>query len=1012
LGRYEALFSDKQDRQQKVFPGSRSRTWLRKTAAATVLSILVFVFVLVSPLDASVIMQDNFDDGLLTGWAVDESPSGAQVTETGGALTILAHANTYAHVERTISHDDIVVKARVKVSDENCGDTWAPGVILYWGPGDWTRTALDAVNKTVFSTYVLGGEESNASSRPIPARDFCRDYIWLAIGMTDSQIGHYFSMDGLVWNRVHYRLRRGKTGDPPVKVILGKGYGTGRRPYSQPDLDNDYILPGGYSGTWIDDFCVTIDEPLVEGPFLRKFPYPYSSALTIVSDVDGMNSTEFLTMHQFLNTKQDMSLNPTDDAAKAMGVGVGLDISDSFWMFNDDPGPKGADGMSYFHFDGDECAKTTDSDLIRTYAHAGYLDCIHSFGHFGRTGGFTRELAITALEEMNRARVLPEVWSNHGDGYHHDNLGHPWNKENLGDVPGSKAYHSDISVYPDGPIRFLWNFNFDGIVDDPVISPLRVADLYDGKAITAFTRFYGPGWQVDDLHRQISVEALDDLIFDEGYMFVANHLQSTESPTPVYFDAQTQRALRDLEARHRDGKIYVTTTAKLLRYKYAIDNLKWSWSGSCDSVLTITIDEIDDQATGGFTPTLEDLRGVTICTPCASKTDVIVAGASVTHELDFNPIDGLGFESVSFPIVPLPPFPEWISDGYTRKSEDYTVPGYDYLIDVTNMDTLPHAPTLAYVGIHSFEIQEVRQAGLCLIWIPDRATVHLPLLDPGEIIEGVHILNGARRRDIPRLVEVSGDSVEIERAAFLEDSSLTSITVAGMGWAELRIEDSECPFPGAENRFNNDGSQVVGMIIEGRERLRSLNMRVRPSGGAVGVIVEEWTDGEGGYKRWLQEVDGAEAVGYEMGDLAPLKRHAVKADGSLLGTYMSNGGGWLEFEYNGVEPSVVIEVTDLSDPNRGEFWLTSVFPSPFISSEGKSATCLFAAPGSQRTKLAVFDAKGRLVAKLVDKDMGPGIHRVEWDGLDDEGTAVPSGVYFYRLETGGHAAHRRVMVLR
>ena len=48
-------------------------------------------------------------------------------------------------------------------------------------------------------------------------------------------------------------------------------------------------------------------------------------------------------------------------------------------------------------------------------------------------------------------------------------------------------------------------------------------------------------------------------------------------------------------------------------------------------------------------------------------------------------------------------------------------------------------------------------------------------------------------------------------------------------------------------------------------------------------------------------------------------------------------------------------------------------------------------------KLSVFDVQGRLVKKLTAQVQKSGVHTQYWDGLNENGDAVPSGVYLYRL---------------
>ena len=68
---------------------------------------------------------------------------------------------------------------------------------------------------------------------------------------------------------------------------------------------------------------------------------------------------------------------------------------------------------------------------------------------------------------------------------------------------------------------------------------------------------------------------------------------------------------------------------------------------------------------------------------------------------------------------------------------------------------------------------------------------------------------------------------------------------------------------------------------------------------------------------------------------------------------------------------------------------------------------------SARVSLEIFDAAGRLCRTLMtDRSCTAGRHSLSWDGRDDSGAELSSGVYFYKLEAGGVGESRKMIMLR
>jgi hypothetical protein len=91
------------------------------------------------------------------------------------------------------------------------------------------------------------------------------------------------------------------------------------------------------------------------------------------------------------------------------------------------------------------------------------------------------------------------------------------------------------------------------------------------------------------------------------------------------------------------------------------------------------------------------------------------------------------------------------------------------------------------------------------------------------------------------------------------------------------------------------------------------------------------------------------------------------------------------------------------DPLVRVFALAQNYPNPF----NPATEIRFELPERTRVHLTVFDALGRAVARVLDEERLPGVHRISFNG---EG--LSSGVYFLRLESDRFTATRKMMLLK
>jgi len=98
----------------------------------------------------------------------------------------------------------------------------------------------------------------------------------------------------------------------------------------------------------------------------------------------------------------------------------------------------------------------------------------------------------------------------------------------------------------------------------------------------------------------------------------------------------------------------------------------------------------------------------------------------------------------------------------------------------------------------------------------------------------------------------------------------------------------------------------------------------------------------------------------------------------------------------------------LPGPPAREGFDLSCYPNPC----NPSATIVFSLPDAGRAKLAVFDAQGRLVRTLIDGALAGGSHSVVWNGTNESGGRVGSGVYFYRITANKRSDTKKILLLR
>jgi hypothetical protein len=138
---------------------------------------------------------------------------------------------------------------------------------------------------------------------------------------------------------------------------------------------------------------------------------------------------------------------------------------------------------------------------------------------------------------------------------------------------------------------------------------------------------------------------------------------------------------------------------------------------------------------------------------------------------------------------------------------------------------------------------------------------------------------------------------------------------------------------------------------------------------------------------------------------------AVDDSGNVYVTGQSYGGSGTSMDYCTIKYSK--KSTDVKDETKSrekpsDFGLSQNYPNPF----NPTTKIEFTLPKSGFVTLQIYDVLGRKVKTLVSEHLSSGYKSVIWDGKNDDGKDVASGVYFYQLRVGDFSEPRKMVLLK
>jgi hypothetical protein len=105
-------------------------------------------------------------------------------------------------------------------------------------------------------------------------------------------------------------------------------------------------------------------------------------------------------------------------------------------------------------------------------------------------------------------------------------------------------------------------------------------------------------------------------------------------------------------------------------------------------------------------------------------------------------------------------------------------------------------------------------------------------------------------------------------------------------------------------------------------------------------------------------------------------------------------------------PNAVPENNDNQLPTESK--LAQNYPNPF----NPTTIICYQVQRTGHVKLSVYNTLGQRVNTLVDENRSVGEYSVQWDGKDESGSSVASGVYFYQLEVGDFISSKKMVIIK
>ncbi len=133
------------------------------------------------------------------------------------------------------------------------------------------------------------------------------------------------------------------------------------------------------------------------------------------------------------------------------------------------------------------------------------------------------------------------------------------------------------------------------------------------------------------------------------------------------------------------------------------------------------------------------------------------------------------------------------------------------------------------------------------------------------------------------------------------------------------------------------------------------------------------------------------------------------------GMYYLGSTGWQSFAAGNLMISAFITDTTTATGNEQvvntipkTYELSQNYPNPF----NPTTVISYQLPEAQNVTLEIYNSLGEKIRTLINGSQNAGYHTIQWDGLNNTGRSVASGMYLYRLTAGKFTSVKKMLLLR